>query len=59
VFTVWKRIRESWRRSGERSDENVVHNALQAHEEAERAKHTEQPLPPGGKNTDWTYIPPP
>jgi len=59
VFAVWSRLREVWRKSGERRDENVIHNALQAQEEAERAKHTEQPLPPGGGNTDWTYWTPP
>ena len=59
VFAVWSRLREVWRKSGERRDENVIHNALQAQEQAERAKHTEQPLPPGGGNTDWTYWTPP
>jgi hypothetical protein len=59
MLAVWRRIREGWRKSGERSDENAVHNALQAQEAAARAKHTDPPLPPAGGNTDWTYIPPP
>ena len=60
VFAVWSRLREVWRKSGERRDENVIHNALQAQEVAEREKHSvETPLPPGRTNTDWTYIPPP
>jgi hypothetical protein len=58
MFAVWSRIREVWRKSGERRDENVIHNSLQAQEEAERAKHTEQTRPPGGENPG-TYIPPP
>jgi hypothetical protein len=60
MLPVWRRIREVWRRSGERRDENVVENALYSHEVAEREKHTETtPLPPGRTNTDWTYIGPP
>jgi hypothetical protein len=61
VFAVWKRIRETtWRRSVERRDKKAIQKALQAHERAERAKHTERELPPEGRsNADWTYIAPP
>jgi hypothetical protein len=58
MLAIWRRIRESWRTDAERSDENFVENALLAHEQAEREKHSEQPLPPGRSNTDWTYINP-
>jgi hypothetical protein len=59
VLGVWKRIREAWRRTGERRDDNVVHNAAHAHEAAERAKHMERALPAEGRsNADWTYVPP-
>ena len=60
VPDLWRRIREAWQRSGERLDDNAVHNAAQAHEAAERAKHAENALPPEGRsNADWTYISPP
>ena len=55
---LWQRIRDAWRKSGERLDANAVENARVAHEEAEREKHSETPLPPGRTNTEWTYIPP-
>jgi len=58
MFAVWSRIREVWRKSGEERDENVIHNALQAHEAAEREKHTDQPLPPGRGSMDSTYVDP-
>jgi hypothetical protein len=52
-------MRERRRKSSERRDENAIQNALEAQEAAERAKHSEAPLPAGGGNTDWTYIQPP
>jgi len=59
VLNAWRRIREAWRRSGTRLDENAVHNAAQAHEAAERERHAERSVPPEGRsNADWTYVPP-
>jgi hypothetical protein len=52
-----QRIRDAWRRSGERADQHYAEDKL-AQMEAERHA-ADEPLPPSRTNSDWSYIPPP